>query len=234
MPNTLYPPGSGAFNTTSSVQVLGYDITESWGVPELFTDMPASLCQVIQGIYKTPGNQSNSKTSGNKWRPQDPMMRATFFYILSHSCFSGRMTSFAKKSRIPNISGMEQADYPNVDVSLQSFQETIKQHGQNPDVFMYLDPPYYLYRNYYTCKSRDVFPHQLLCDMLKDCTCQWMLSYNPDPVITEMYKDFNQVLIPTTYCANNGDNQRRNELVIMNYCPRTTGRPHPSAESTFQ
>lgn len=70
----------------------------------------------------------------------------------------------------------------------------------NEDVFVYLDPPYYikgkyLYMNHYTDKS-----HKELADLLQhDANFKWVLSYDDTPQIRSMYEKLELFRFPLTY-----------------------------------
>ncbi len=70
----------------------------------------------------------------------------------------------------------------------------------NEDVFVYLDPPYYvkgkyLYMNHYTDKS-----HIELANLLQhDVKFKWILSYDDTPQIRSMYDNLELFRFPITY-----------------------------------
>jgi DNA adenine methylase len=88
---------------------------------------------------------------------------------------------------------------PNLSVTNQSFEDTIK---QNPNSFLYLDPPYYTEKDednkmlcgIYPMKNipvhHDSFDHELLRDCLLNHDGDFVLSYNNCETIREYYSDF--------------------------------------------
>jgi DNA adenine methylase len=88
---------------------------------------------------------------------------------------------------------------PNLSVTHQSFEDTIK---QNPNSFLYLDPPYYTEKDednkmlcgIYPMKNipvhHDSFDHELLRDCLLNHDGDFVLSYNNCETIREYYSDF--------------------------------------------
>tara|TARA_Y100001973_G_C5184076_1_gene326718 strand:- start:834 stop:1847 length:1014 start_codon:yes stop_codon:yes gene_type:complete len=88
---------------------------------------------------------------------------------------------------------------PNLSVLNQSFESTIK---QNPNSFLYLDPPYYTEKDkdnkmlcgIYPMKNipvhHDSFDHELLRDCLLNHDGDFVLSYNNCETIREYYSDF--------------------------------------------
>jgi DNA adenine methylase len=88
---------------------------------------------------------------------------------------------------------------PNLNVLHQSFEKTIK---DNPNSFLYLDPPYYIKKEadnkmlggIYPMKNipvhHDEFGHELLRDLLLNHKGDFVLSYNNCETIREYYSDF--------------------------------------------
>lgn len=87
----------------------------------------------------------------------------------------------------------------------------------NPDVFLYLDPPYYgkgndLYR--YSMSEDD---HVRLADLLKETPNKWVLSYDDHPRIRKLYDwaDFASLeIIYTTSTAKESRRPKNREILI--------------------
>jgi DNA adenine methylase len=98
------------------------------------------------------------------------------------------------------------------DLRNQDCYEIIKEFKDDPDAFLYLDPPYHETNNSgYTHKT--INP-QALHDALKDVKGKWMVSYNHHPDIINIFSEFNITEIETTYQIKRGTAM---ELVITNY-----------------
>lgn len=103
-----------------------------------------------------------------------------------------------------------------VAVSNMSYEEIIPRFNK-PDVFLYLDPPYFGHENLYqvSFKPED---HNHLRDLLIDFKGKFALSYNDHPVIRELYQGYRIETLSTRYTAFHPDNNTRvSELLIMNY-----------------
>jgi DNA adenine methylase len=108
---------------------------------------------------------------------------------------------------------------PRLKITCGDFAELI---DDNPDVFLYLDPPYYkrgpvLYRYFMTHED-----HVRLAERLRLTFNRWVLSYDDHPVIRELYSwaEFKELYI--TYTAGLAVQERRpknQEVLIM---PRTS------------
>lgn len=67
--------------------------------------------------------------------------------------------------------------------------------------FVYLDPPYYmkgskLYANFYSEKD-----HELLSELIHKLTVKWMLTYDYEPEILNLYGDINNRVLTLSYSA---------------------------------
>lgn len=83
----------------------------------------------------------------------------------------------------------------NISVYKGSFEESIK---SNPKKFLYLDPPYLLSKSnnkLYGKKgnTHDTFDHDLLKNCLENHKGLWVMSYNNDPEVKDLYKDYRMV-----------------------------------------
>jgi DNA adenine methylase len=69
------------------------------------------------------------------------------------------------------------------------------------DSFIYLDPPYYvkgqgLYRNFYTHED-----HVSIKNTLKNINFQWVVSYDDNPAIKDIYSEYRQEFYSLSYSA---------------------------------
>ncbi len=92
--------------------------------------------------------------------------------------FNHRFTN-ASIERVKNLSLL----LTNVKITNLDYKDVIKANGT--DVFIYLDPPYYLKTNFY--QKNIVFNHEELRDVLKDTEHKWLLSYNDCEYIRNLY-----------------------------------------------
>lgn len=79
--------------------------------------------------------------------------------------------------------------------------------------FAYFDPPYVqkgpgLYRNSYTDSS-----HRALGEVIKSCVCPWLVTYDSNPLISDIYKPFEKAEISISYSAR--QSSKGNEILIF-------------------
>lgn len=87
-----------------------------------------------------------------------------------------------------------------------------------PNVFLYLDPPYYFYENLYqvTIERKE---HTTLRNLLREFKGKFILSYNDCPEVRSLYEGFHIESLSTIYSAGSADNKPAKEVLIMNYSP---------------
>ena len=112
------------------------------------------------------------------------------------------------------IDDIENLNVKHLKINELSFHEAIL---NNPNEFLYLDPPYYtkqdkdnkmhapIYPNKNIPVHHDNFNHELLRDLLKNHQGKFILCYNDCETIREYYKDFKQVFPKWNYSMSNGE-----------------------------
>lgn len=81
-------------------------------------------------------------------------------------------------------------------------EEFICEELQDPNVFAYLDPPYVkkgpgLYRS-----SFNEAKHRALADAVSKCQSKWLITYDADALIEDIYADYSSSDIDISYSAN--------------------------------
>ena len=99
-----------------------------------------------------------------------------------------RIYSFRNRIIISNIDGVKFVN---------------KMNKKYEDVFIYLDPPYYrkgadLYMNFY--REQD---HQELAKYVKRLDKKWMISYDNQDFILNLYSDNPKLIYKLSQCASN-------------------------------
>ncbi|GHU71032.1 hypothetical protein FACS189450_06420 [Spirochaetia bacterium] len=101
-----------------------------------------------------------------------------------------------------------------------SFEESIAKH---PDDFLYCDPPYINVAMDYGTKYNDNLwkkeDHQKLADILHSRK-NWILSYNDDPEIIEMYKDCKRDELEIKYSISSAEEMKVSKELLI-YGPMT-------------
>ena len=94
----------------------------------------------------------------------------------------------------------------------KNFDNLIKVYDR-PDALFYCDPLYHKTEKYYDSEFAEK-EHELLRDCLGNIQGRFVLSYNDDEYIREMYKNFD--IIPVER-QNNMSSGTFKELIIKNY-----------------
>ena len=144
--------------------------------------------------------------------------------LLSNSSFSpkGRMGG-TRREKTASIQSLETLQYfhcrlRSVTLEQLDFAELISKYNES-DVFLYCDPPYLDMEHYYTLEEDNL--HMKLFETLRGFKGKWMLSYNNNAIIKELYSDFHVFEIKLWYTAAFQNNAAK-ELLILNYDPTQT------------
>ena len=146
--------------------------------------------------------------------------RAIYFYFLIKLSFGCNLRAFNSKSmnRLKNLANLKEINKRLNKVCIENldFEKCITKFDKE-DTFFYLDPPYYAIKEKY--KNVPEMEHERLFNTLKNIKGKFLLSYNNNDYIKEMYKDFN---IIETERGNNLVSRHKKreiykELLIKNY-----------------
>lgn len=153
-------------------------------------------------------------------------------YLMQHSFSSkGTHISFYKKytsKRLEtamnlldiNLMNRWRARFKKVQILNRDAIDVIKQFD-SPNLFIYVDPPYTVTEkgNHYSL-NYTVEDHQKLADCLINMKGKWLLSYDDNPLIHELYKGFDQKILTVPYMFKRKDPtaiRNKDELLIANY-----------------
>ena len=141
----------------------------------------------------------------NTVRGMTDIQRAARFFMLIKTSYGADKKSYGcvKKSILNTIKYLEsiQKRLENVVVEHQDFETLIK-HYNNEKTLFYLDPPYHGTEKYYT--GFDDADHIRLKQCLKGIKGYFILSYNDDKFIRDLYKEYTIIEV-----------SRLNNLVVM-------------------
>ena len=156
--------------------------------------------------------------------------RAIYFYIVNKCSFSGltESSSFSKSASDSNFSFRGIDKLPEYSRLIQRWRITNlpyeRLRSDETLTFIYADPPYHIKDALYGYKGdmHKGFAHGRFADVMDDCLCNVMISYNNHPDIVMRFLEWCQYDFAHTYTMRStGDymkdqNQRR-ELVLTNY-----------------
>lgn len=145
------------------------------------------------------------------------IQRAAMFYIMIKISYGadGRTYGCNKKNISPDyLSDIETRlkSGSGVVIEHKDFENLIKVYDR-PNALFYCDPPYHKTEKYYDAEFNDK-DHERLKYVLSDIKGKFVLSYNDDEYIRELYRDFE--LIPIER-QNNLSSGSFKELIIKNY-----------------
>ena len=160
----------------------------------------------------------------------DQKDRAIYFYIINKCSFSGltESSSFSASASDSNFSLRGIDKLPEYSRLIQRWRITNLSYEQLRSdetlTFIYADPPYDIKDALYGHKGdkHRGFDHEKFADVMDDCLCNVMISYNNHPDIVMRFLEWCQYDFAHTYTMRStGDymkdqNQRR-ELVLTNY-----------------
>ncbi|EJP20278.1 D12 class N6 adenine-specific DNA methyltransferase [Peptostreptococcaceae bacterium AS15] len=150
----------------------------------------------------------------------DIQRAARYFYIIKLSYGSKSRYYGAVKRDIEKMKSYLQdiqERLRNVVIENKSFDDMIEKYDSKETLF-YFDPPYFNAEKCYVSEFIQDH-HELLSQLLKNIEGKFILSYNDDEYIRNLYKDFNIIETErnnnlTSKYAQNG---RYKELLIRNY-----------------
>lgn len=153
---------------------------------------------------------------------------AAAFYILNRCSFSGltfsggysqaafdtRLTDNGIKKLSLYSPILKTAKITNLD-----YNALLQAPAKNGDVFVFMDPPYdikasTLYGN--KGNTHKDFDHSKFADDCKNCAYKWMITYNDNQNIRDLFSWANIQEIPVLYSMNS-NSKKAVELVIRNY-----------------
>lgn len=162
---------------------------------------------------------------------QDGLERAASFFILNKCSFSGltENSTFSVTASRSNFSfvGIEKLkDYSQIikkwKITNLDYSEVMSAPGK--DTFVFLDPPYDI-KDFLYGKNREMhksFDHHVFADNVYKCPHKFMITYNLNDRLTEMYKDYYlrewKIRYSMAHRGEKGtDENVKTELLVTNY-----------------
>lgn len=149
------------------------------------------------------------------------IQRAARFYILIKHSFGSKIETFSsnKASNMGQWIGtfpMISERLARVIIENKDYNDIITSYDKE-DTMFYLDPPYYGAEDIYK-KRFSQSDHINLHDMLLNINGKFILSYNDNAHIRELYSGFNIIEIERqNNLSSNENNKRYKELIIKNF-----------------
>lgn len=161
----------------------------------------------------------DSKEQLNTKGMTDIQRAARYFLVIKISFGADRRSFGTKSTNLINIIE-DLIEVKNrlrkVVIENNNYDKLIKTYDREKALF-YLDPPYVEAETYYNCNfSMD--DHEKLNTILKGIKGKFILSYNDNEYIRELYKDFNVIAIDrNSNLLTKSKPCRYKELIIKNY-----------------
>jgi len=215
--------GGGSFEfylkTKYNVEIKANDIfTPLYNFWYTVKTNKGNLCEEL---YKQVGRIDKEKFVSSRqeiMKETSVLNQSILFFIINRCSFSGStlsggysLESSIKRFTSTSIDRIKTLDLTRVEISNLDFEEFIR--DSKGDV-IFLDPPYYIGSKLYG-KSGDLhdkFDHKRLHNVIKDKS-SWMLTYNDDIFIRELYKDFK--IIETSWSYGMNKSKKSSEIVII-------------------
>lgn len=149
----------------------------------------------------------------------DIQRAARYFHIIKVSFGADRRTFGTNKKNLTNsIEYLSEVQERLKDVVIENkdFESLIKVYDR-PEALFYLDPPYHGAEKYYD-NGFTLDDHIRLKDVLKGIKGKFILSYNDDEYIRELYSEFYiEGIRRSNNLSNKTENKSYTELIITNY-----------------
>lgn len=170
-----------------------------------------------------------------EWDKLNDVTRAFMYLYLNRTSFNGMFQSY---SRVDNGSSLyrlkpiikkiyQKFQFAGVVIDNLPFQKFLENIDDEKDVFIYLDPPYWvtLKEKYYEKQMSEAEHWELRDKLLTYNKTKWMLSYDDVPEIRDMYKGCCIINTPNinqssaNFSTGNKEKETvyKQELLIANY-----------------
>ena len=162
----------------------------------------------------------------------DDFEKAVAFFIMNKCSFSGltensTFSQSASNSNFSLVGADKLAQFSklikNWKITNVDYSEVMKAHGSS-DTFIFLDPPYDI-KDFLYGKNREMhkkFDHERFADDVYNCVHKFMITYNVNDRLKELYKNYNLKEWKLRYSmAHRGDKGTdeniKTELLVTNY-----------------
>ena len=158
----------------------------------------------------------------------DVKRAARYYYLVKCSFNNNPQGTFSKNSGdwSPDVfaEDLKQSRRHLKDVVVENldFRTLVDKYEPKKTDLWYIDPPYFV-----ASKRKDYYIHTLqhddhldlldICDRINNVKGRFMVSYDDNENVYELYKKYNIEKIPVIYAGQTTNREYKNELVITNY-----------------
>ena len=179
---------------------------------------------------------AKAKELFNKYKEEidtyDDFEKAVAFFIMNKCSFSGltensTFSQSASNSNFSLVGADKLAQFSKLikdwKITNIDYSEVMKEYGSS-DTFIFLDPPYDI-KDFLYGKNREMhkkFDHERFADDVYNCVHKFMITYNVNDRLKELYKNYNLKEWKLRYSmAHRGDKGTdeniKTELLVTNY-----------------
>jgi len=146
------------------------------------------------------------------------IQRAANFLLLIKFSYGTKLQTFdtSKINILNTVKYLDEVAKRLSDVTIENkdFAYIVDKYDK-PNTLFYLDPPYYGAEKYYNLQWFNKDTHESLFEKIKDIKGKFILSYNNNPYILRLYKDYK--IKHVSQINNLVNNRQYEELIITNY-----------------
>lgn len=190
-------------------------------------EKPQELMDALRYVLNAREDFDYVRAALARASPVSDVQRAAWFYQLIRYSYASGLSSYASQPHDmwANFPLIEQASrrLAKVVIENQDFEKLVR-HYDRDVTFFYLDPPYHSTEGYYQNIGEDGFTeadHIRLRDLLLGIQGKFLLSYNDDCFIRELYNKPGIFIEPVSRLNNMRQrfdpNSQFEELLISNY-----------------
>ncbi|TRW26207.1 DNA adenine methylase [Criibacterium bergeronii] len=207
---------------------------EKHALKEIYNDINSDLVNLFKCVkYHTPEMQRelnfmlNSREMFEQYLSQfnakglTDIQRASRYYLLVKLSYGSTIDSYGATKK--DVEKMKQyilqiqKRLTSVVIENKTFEKIITKYDKQ-DTLFYIDPPYHSTEFFYNT-GFDEDSHILLCKILKNLKGKFVLSYNDDEFIKNLYRKFTIIEIERNHnlTSRYNKNRRYKELIIKNF-----------------
>lgn len=194
---------------------------------EVINDLDKTIFILMKGFKKYDGNEISDAINGNydkdkfiilkNYKPKTEYNKFIQLLLLTKLSFFAEMRTFGNRFYInTNYGNKYNERLKNTIILNKDYKEVIKKYD-GPNSFFYLDPPYSMSEDYKYYNNQYININELY-ELLKNIKGRFLISYDDNKEIKELFKDFKIIKVSTSYAqTQNIERRKKTEILIKNY-----------------
>lgn len=194
---------------------------------EVINDLDKDMYILIKGFKKFDGNEISKSINGDydkdkfniikNYKPKTEYNKFIHLLLLTKLSFFGEGRTYNGRLYISsNYNNNYNERLKNTIILNKDYKEVIKKYD-GPNSFFYLDPPYSMSKEdkYYNNLHINI---NELYDTIKNIKGKFLLSYDDNKEVKQLFKDFKIINVMTMYNPTQYKELRKiKEIIIKNY-----------------